>query len=190
MKRFLIILTLICLSVCPALAKKIEGQSLNDFSTIYPASDFSIRVLQDSPVKSLMPLRTNMVLEGKVIKIHSSRKCKRDSTFEFVPTSITYNGITEEIERPAVAIEVSGFQPTNSPKKIAWMATKTALGILFWGIPQEISFAQGAIQAPDGMRIEYGLRKLYGDSFISYIESGAELNVHKGDVLYMKLKKF
>lgn len=190
MKKFLITLILICSLVSPAFATMIKGESLNEFSTIYPASDFSIRVLEDSPIDALMPLRINMVLEGKVIRIHSSRKCKRDSTFEFVPTSITYDGMTEEIERPAVAIEVSGLQPTNSPKKVAWMTARTALGVFFWGIPQEISFAQGALSAPDGMRIEYGLRKLYGDSFLSYIESGVELNVHKGDVLYMKLKKF
>lgn len=190
MKRFLITLILICLLVSPAFAKMIKGESLNEFSTIYPASDFSIRVLEDSPIEALMPLRINMILEGKVIKIHSSRRCKRDSTFEFVPTSVTYNGMTEEIKRPAVTIEVSGLQPTNSPKKVAFTAARTAVGIFFWGIPQEISFAQGAIQAPDGMRIEYGLRKLYDDSMLSYIESGAELNVHKGDVLYMKLKKF
>lgn len=190
MKKFLIILMLICFSVSPALAKKLEGEALEDFSTVYPSTVFKIRVLQDAPIDSLMPLRINMILEGKVIKIHTKTRCKRDSTFEFVPTAITYNGVVEEIKLPMVAIQVSGLQPTNSPKKVAFTAARTAIGFFLWGLPQEISFAQGAYQAPDGMKIEYGLRKVYKDSFLSYIENGVELNIHKGDVLYMKMKKF
>ena len=169
-------------------AKAFRVISLDNFSTENPSDSYRVQFLQSEHLKDGTVIEAGTILTGQVIKVKNAKIGKRNGYFEFIPTSYTYNHKTKEITDPKYYAKVVGYAPVDT-KEIVETAAKGAVGFLFKGASQGISFVQGVANAEDGERLKSGLVKVYEDSPLAYIEEGSELQVNTGDLIVIILKK-
>ena len=193
MKKLLLIsMGLIFLITSSAQAKNIQVISMDKFSTAHPSKTYSVQVLEKEEFKDGRVYEAGTIITGKVVKVENARRGKRDGYFEFVPTSLTLENTTYQIKNPNITAKVVGHAPIDSKTTTAALmgnAAKGAVGFIFKGASQGISFVEGIKEAEDGKRIKSGFTKVYKDSPLSYIEEGAELKVKEGDLILLKFKK-
>lgn len=187
MKKYLslFIISIFLLSL-KAQAQTIKVSAVNNFSSTNPASIFSIRILEDNEIQGML-IRSGTIISGIVLRVHEPTRGKRDAYFEFIPTLITYNSESTKINMAKTNAEILYYKPTNPAKSTIDITLKVA-NFFLRGIITGIEFAQGAIQAENGQRIRSGAKKAYKDSVLSYVESGKELKINKGDIITLKLK--
>lgn len=188
MKKILLFIFIILFITSSAEAKTIKVISLKSFSTEFPAPTFKVQTIKKEAITEDIILEQNSIISGIVLRVESPKIGKRDSYFEFIPTKITYNGVTQEIEHPVIIVRVLGYNSIN-PKELTFNVARKAANFFFKGAISAIEFIDGAIEAENGQRIKSGVMKVYKDSFLSYIEAGKELNIKTGDLLTLKVKK-
>jgi len=189
MKKFLLNLALtLTLLTSGAYAANIKVISLEDFSTENPSTTYTVKTIQPEFLNKKILLETGTVISGSIIKIHEPKRGKRDGYFEFKPISAICNGTTTDLLDSKVFAIVKGYEPLN-PKDLVISGGKTAAGFFVKGASEGISLVQGIAQNEEGNRLKSGVKKVYKDSPLSYIEAGKELNVKAGDVLVLRIKK-
>lgn len=169
-------------------AKTFKVVALESFSTEYPQQTFNVQVRQQEVFSKDLVIEEGTIISGRVVKISKPKRGKRNAYFIFVPTILTYEGKTENLEHLKLSAKVVGYRPVN-PEKVVIYAAKKAADLAFKGASLGLSFAEGATQAKDGERIKSGIIKAYQDSPLSFIETGSELDIDTGDTLILKLKK-
>ena len=64
--------------------------------------------------------------------------------------------------------------------------TAGAVGDYFLqGVSYGISFVDGIVTNNEGNRLKSGVKQVYDDSFLSYIEYGQEIEIKEGDAFYL-----
>lgn len=187
MKKFLLLIFTIFLFSTSAHAKALKAVALDDFSPQNPKAIFRVRVIETEEVKKDSFIDAGTIICGQVIAIKGPQRGKRDGYIEFIPIEITCNGVTQKIEHPVIAARVSGYKPIN-PKELTFNVMRKTANFFFKGAISAVEFIDGAVEAENGRRIKSGVMKVYKDSFLSYIETGKELNVKTGDILTLKFK--
>lgn len=189
MKKFLLILVaLMFLFGVEVQAKTFKVLSVDKFSTASPSNTYKVQVIEREELSDGSVYEAGTIISGNVIKIKNPTRGKRDAYFEFVPTEITLNNKTQTIQDPKVYAKVVGYAPID-PKAIAGQTIKGAIGFVFKGASEGISFIQGAVKNENGNPLKSGFVKLYKDSPLAYFEEGKELNINEGDLILLKLKK-
>lgn len=189
MKKYLLLtLFIIFLFSSYAEAKTLKVVSLKSFSTEFPASTFEVQTIQKEFITTDLTLEQSTVISGIVLRVEPPKRGKRNGYFEFIPTEITYRGVTQKIEHPIIVAKVLGYNPIN-PKELTFNVARKAANFFFKGAISAIEFVDGAIEAENGQRIKSGAIKVYEDSFLSYVEAGKELKINRGDILTLKIKK-
>ncbi len=184
----IIILLFILLFAQSAHAQTIKVSAVDSFSSEHPASVFSIKTLEDNRIQGMF-FKSDTIISGIVLRVHDPSRGKRDGYFEFIPTSITYQGKSVKINMPKTSAEVMYYKPVDPPKEALDVTLKVA-NFFLRGLITVAEFAHGAIEAPNGQRIKSGATEAYKDSFLSYVEVGQKLNIRPGDILILKLKHF
>lgn len=188
MKRFIFFTVIfLCLSNSVQ-AKTIKVESLENFSTENPSSTYSVKVVDREEFKNGKVLEAGTIISGHVVRVQGPQRGKRNGYFEFIPASATYNGVTRTAQNPIVIARVVGYSPID-PKDLAIKAVKSAAGLTVKGASQGLSFVEGVAKAEEGSRLKSGLVNVYKDSPLSFLEPGSELEVKKGDILLLKIKK-
>lgn len=192
MKKFLknsfFIVLIFCSFSLSAQAKTIKVVALKDFSTEKPSPTFRVQTIQDEVFKNGTVLEKGTVISGVVLKVEKPKRGKRDAYFEFIPTTIFYDGNEKTINKQIV-VKVIAYHSVDS-KKMAVYVAKKAADFAVKGASMGISFVQGVAQADEGdNRIKSGFVKTYRDSPLSFIEVGSELNIDVGDTLVLKVEK-
>lgn len=185
-KSFLIIILNIFLLSSSVQAKTITAEALDNFSPENPVGIFKVKTLSTQELEKGFFLDAGTIISGQIIKIQGPKRGKRDGYIELVPLLVTYRSI--EIQTPEFVAKVTEYKPVN-PQELVLNTGKKAVGFVFHGATQGISFVEGAAKAEEGQRLKSGLIKVYKDSPLSYIEMGKELNVNAGDILTLKIKK-
>lgn len=190
MKKFLVIIAFILLSPGSSVqAETVRVRALEKFSTERPSDTFRAEVIETEIFENGFILHQGSVISGKVVYVAPPKRGKRDAYFEFLPTSLTYEGITKTAKKPMAIAKVAAYSPVDT-KKLVGKAVKTAANLFVKGVSLGISFAQGVAQADDGEnRFVSGVEKTYKDSPLSYIEVGDELNIDVGDELVLIIQK-
>lgn len=189
MKKYLIILGFImCFLNSAAEAKTIKVSALTAFSTENPSPIFKVQTLEPLEIEDNISIESGTIVTGQVCRIQSPQRGKRDSYFEFIPTSLMYNEQIINLDTSNTIARIVGYEPIT-PTEIAKSVAKKSIGLFYKGATQGISFVEGIAKAEDGERIKSGLTKVYKDSPLSYIEIGDELNISEGDIIILKLKK-
>ena len=185
---FFIIIFIMCLLAPKVDAKTIKVMAVEKFSTSKPSSTFSVKTVETDELKDGIFVEKGSIISGLVVEIHTAQRGKRDSYFEFHPTSITYRGKTINISNSNIVAKVVGYKPVD-PEKLAGNVAIKAANFVLLGSSQVISFTLGAAHAQNGERMKLGLDRMYKDSFVSFIEAGKELNIATGDMLLLKIER-
>lgn len=186
MKKIGLLIIILLLFTTKVNAQTIKVMAIEKFSTENPSHTYKVQTIEAEELEDGLFLEKGTVISGFVVKIYAPQRGKRDSYFEFHPTSITYNKETINISNSKIFAKVVGYKPLNPEKLVGSVAIKAANFIML-GSSQAISFTLGATQAPRGAKIKSGLDRMYKDSFVSFIEIGEELNIDVGDVLLFKI---
>lgn len=186
LKKILLLIFTIFLFSSSVQAKTLKAEALDNFSPAYHKEVFRVKVIETQEIKKGLFIDDGTIICGQIITIKGPQRGKRDGYIEFIPIKVTYGNMN--IETPEFIARVTGYEPID-PQRLIINISKKAVGLIFHGATQGISFIEGAAKAKEGQRLKSGLFKIYKDSPLSYIEVGDELNVKTGDILTLKLKK-
>lgn len=188
MKKFLLILVFLLFSAVGVQAKNIKVIALEPFSSGHPCRTFAVQTLQDEFLPDDTFLPEDAIVTGQIIQVEAPKRGKRNGYIKFVPQKIVYEDRTINIKNFKFIAIITYYTPIDPIDLTFNVARKTA-NFVFHGAVSAVEFALGAVENQEGNRIKSGAMNVYRDSFLTYIEVGEELNVKKGDILILKIKK-
>lgn len=187
-RKILIVAFFILFLPLGVFAKTIKVLSLDEFSTEYPSSTYSVQTIQQEVLQDGTVIEEGTVISGHVLSVQNAKRLKRDGYFEFIPTTFMYRGEYINNIPSGIVARVVDYEPLE-PQEFVLSVAKKAAGFAVKGATQGISFVEGVVKADEGERLKSGIVKVYKDSPLSYIEAGSELYVKRGDVLVLQFKK-
>lgn len=188
MKKFFVLMTFLIFSVLSVQAKNIRVQALQDFSTKNPSSTFLIRTVQDEFLPDETFLPADALIYAAVLRVEGPKRGKRNGYIKLVPEKFVYSGKTVDIKNSNLFAIITYYRPIDT-KDLAFNVARKTANIMFHGVVSAIQFVQGVVENEEDNRIKSGVMNVYRDSFLTYIEVGKELNVRRGDILILKIKK-
>lgn len=187
MKKFFVFLALLIFS-SPVMAKTIQVEALNDFSTEDPPKTLDVKVLSEIVLDEKITLSEGDVVHGQITDISNPKRLKRDASFTFVPLYYINNAKN--------VVHINGYFPAKYTTKLdkGGLAKSAALGVgnyFVKGLSIGYSAVEGAVKNEDDGRIKSGAKAAYESSPFSYIEKGSEIVIPKGQnfLLNFKLKE-
>lgn len=178
------------LSSTQVLATTVEVEAVTPFSTLQPTETMKVVTREKVEFENGVVWESGTVVTGQVIDVKQPKRGKLNASFKFYPQSYTYKGkTTTNIDENFIA----KYSDRRSLDKgqIAASAATTAGGMLFH-IPflsQGVSLAKGMVKNEDNNRLKSGLKQVYKDSPVSYVEEGKDIILKKDDIFYLKFKK-
>lgn len=189
MKKYLLVIIFIIILSCSSVqAKCLKASAIDNFSTAKPANTFRIKTIESKEISKDIFIPANTLITGIVVDVKQPRRGKRDSNFELLPTSFLYNGKELEINDSKVMIQIKGYKPVDA-KDLSFNVVRKVANFCLKGLISAFEFCQGAATAENGQRIKTGALNVYNDSFLVYVETGKELEIHPGDTIVIKIKK-
>lgn len=188
MKKFLILFVFVVFLAQGVEAKTIKVISLKPFSTEFPSPIFKVKTVRRETLVKGVTLEAGTIISGIVLRVSPPKRGKRDSCFEFIPTEIVYKDNVYKLGNLNIVAIVMGYNPIDK-KELAFAVARKTANYFLRGAVSAVQFAQGAMEAEDGQRIQAGAQKVYKDSFLVFIEPGEELYINRGDIILLKIKK-
>ena len=191
--KYLSLIVVFMLSIMAASASdKVHVYANSEFSTANPAKNIDVTVTEDALIGSNV-LRTEDVLHCNVIKITNPKRGKRSATFAVCPISYTTGGITKPISgnfygKYSQKVISKDELKNVDAKKVGTKAVVTVGNHFVKGVAPAVALAKGMIKNEEGNRIESGVKQVYKDSPLSYIEKGNDLVIEPGDAFYLIFK--
>ena len=179
-------------SIANAASDKIHVAAVEEFDTIKPLQQIDVRVIEPSALGSYL-LKSGDIIHCNVIKVTDPKRGKRSASFAVCPTSYTTEGNTVAIEEnyygKYASKIISKEELKNVDKaKIGKKAVLTAGNFVVKGFSSAVSMTQGMIKNEEGNRLESGVKQVYKDSPLVYVEKGEELEIKPGDSFYLIFK--
>lgn len=186
-KKIFICFSFLALLSSPAFAKAIKVSALQPFGTENPSETLKVMALETVEFKNGIIFKDGAIIKGKVFDVTDPKRAKRNATFKFQPVEYTYNGKTTVINNEEF---IGRYSPVIDKGDIALSAASTAGGILLNipGLGQAVSFVKGAVKDPDENRLKSGVKQIYKDSPLSYIEEGKEVVLAPDSIFVLKFK--
>ena len=195
MKNKILLATLsmfITLLSANAATDNIHVTMVGEFDTANPAKTINVRVIESGVLGNYL-LKTGDILHCNVIKVTDPKRGKRKASFVVCPTSFTSEGTTTVIKESFYGKYADKVLSKEELKNVDAMqvgkkAAVTVGNHFVKGIAPAVSLAEGMIKNEEGNRIESGVKKVYKDSPLSYVEKGEELELETGESFYLKFK--
>jgi len=194
MKKILYLILILYLSVTAAYAEsnKVHVAAISEFSTANPPSTIDVDVLESCLLGSYY-LKEGDIIHCNVIKVTKPKRGKRAASFVVYPNSYTSDekiiSINENYYGKYSKKIISKEELKKIDKaKVGKKAVLTAGNFFMKGFSSAVSMAEGMIENNEGNRIESGVKKVYKDSPLSYVEKGQELNIEPGETFYLIFK--
>lgn len=186
-------LALLLSTVVTYAAENVKVSPLEDFNTETPSQTIDVKVLSTAELGKYTLLE-NDTIHCEVLNVSHATRGKRDASFVVKPVSITTNGenivIDEEWVGGYSKRVLSKDELKNVDKaELAVKATKSVGNLFVKGFGQGISFAQGVVENGGQKPIRSGIKKVYKDSPLSYVEMGQELSLTPNDTFYFVFKE-
>lgn len=163
------------------------GVALNDFSTANPAKHFEVELSEAVEIPDSQSFPEGTVLYGVVTKVSDGQRGKRQGYFEFHPTIYKTSKGEFNIKNRNLIVKITHYQPLDKKeavKKVATTGVTTVAGKVL-KVPvlsQGVSFVKGAVNADeDENMLVGGVKQVYEDSPLSYVEKGESLEIHSGE---------
>lgn len=94
MKKFVLTVLVMVLSITSVLAKNVKVEAMSEFSTLNPPSEWQVKIAESFTTKSGETIYEGSIITGKIEEIQDPKRLKRNANFKFIPTSY-YDAITE-----------------------------------------------------------------------------------------------
>ncbi len=185
---FLFMLNLIAFA-----ADNIHLMALEDFDSTKPKKNFSAQVIEDAHMDGIFLIKGD-IIHCTLQKTKDPKRAKQDAKAYFNIVSYEDSEGTHKIAsdltgRYAKSVlnkeKVKDVSPKNVVKKTAGFVGDH---LLFQGISYGLSFVDGVIENPEDNRLKSGVKQVYDDSVLSYIEYGEDISLKKGDTFYFVVK--
>lgn len=191
-----IILTILAafltLSAVYAEVDKIHVAAISEFDTTNPAKTIDVRVIEDGTL-GYYPLKSGDTIHCNVTKVTDPKRGKRNASFVVTPVYYTSNGNTTVIKEGYYGKYASKILSKEELKNIDKVevgkkAAVTAGNFMIKGFSTAVSLTKGVIENEEGNRIQSGVKQVYKDSALSYVEKGQELELESGSTFYLIFK--
>ena len=172
-----------------AASDKIHVASLEEFSTANPSKTLNVVVAESGCIGQYL-LKTGDVIHCNVIKTIAPKRGKRGAGFVVQPVLYTTGETTETFETQYYGkyadkiLSPKNIDPIKAGKKAAVIVG----GHFVKGLAPAVSLAEGMIENEEGNRLESGVKQVYKDSPLSFVEKGKELNINPGEQFYLIFK--
>jgi len=169
-------------------SNKVVAESLNDFSFENYKDTVELKVIEETSFENGVKFEKDAIIKAKVAKIVDPKRGKRNGYLVVDPVSysIPSENITCEIEDEYWMANVMGYKPFDT-KQAALSASLGAAGYFVKGIGQIFYFGKGIISPDEGEnRLKSGVKNVYENSPLVYIEEGERVDIKKGDILLLK----
>ena len=187
MKKAILSIFVLLLSITPAIADTMAVQAVTTISTETPENIIKVRVMRDCKLDNV-ELKIGYILEGKMLSVTDPKRLKRDASFTFFPMSYTdLNGNTTHISTLYVG--------TFSPKfeiDAKQLAKNTALSVgnhFISGLSMGYRAVEGAVTNNQGNALKSAANNVYEHSFVSYVEKGEQINIKPETCFGLKFKE-
>ena len=193
--KFILTVIVMAASLCSANAasEKIHVSALEKFNTLSPSKTINVTVLNDSKLGDY-ELKAGDTLNCNIVKVFEPKRGKRSASFVVTPTSYN-NGVQDiKINECFYGKYAAKILSKDELKNIdaVKVGKKTALAVgnhFVKGVAPIASLAEGMIKNEEGNRLESGVKQVYKDSPVAYIEKGKQLNINEGDSFYLIFKE-
>ncbi len=170
-------------------SNKVVVESLEDFSFENNDNIVKFKAIEENTFKNGITFEKDSIICAKVTKVIEPKRGKRNGYLIVDPKSYTVpskGGETVEINDEYWVAKVLGFKPFNV-KDSAVGAGLAVAGHFVKGIGQFYYFGKGIVSPNEGEgRLKSGVKNVYENSPLAYIEEGEEVNINKGDLLLLK----
>ena len=185
MKKLFLILFILN-SMCFA-SDKLRVEALEDFDSEFPKDYYKVKLIEDEHLDDILMIE-NDIINCKTEKITDPKRAKRNAKIYFSLDSYEdYLGIHEFKDK-----YIARYEKTTLSENKGKIAKKTGLiagSFIVKGLSYGVSFAEGIKDNNENNRFKSGIKRVYDDSFLSYIKYGEEIKIQKGDVFYLIVKK-
>lgn len=174
-------------------AEQIKVEALEEFSTSKPSNTINVKVTESSLLEKHLLLQDS-TLTCEIIEISAPKRGKRNAGFSVKAVSYKNpkensihfdENIIGKYSKTVLSLEeLKNVDYGNAAKS----AALTVGGHFVKGLTQGVSFAEGVVKNEEGNRLKSGLKKVYKDSPLSYVEKGTELSINPGDEFYLVFK--
>ena len=166
--------------------------AMDKFSTNAPSKVIAVKVLEAAQVGNYS-LRPNDTLYCDVVKVTDPKRGKRAATFSVHPDYYLTGDETVKITEPfngkyASKIISKDELKNVDPLQVGKKAAVTVGNHFVKGLAPAVTLAEGMIENEEGNRIESGVKNVYKNSPLSYVEKGQELVIEPGDSFYLIFK--
>ena len=166
--------------------------SLEEFSTSSPAAAIDLKVLESSNIGEYI-LNDGDVIHCNVTKVNKPKRGKISAGFNVIPVYYIQDGKQINIESSYTGKYAAKILSKEEIKNVdaVQVGKKAALTVgnhFIKGVAPVAALAEGMIKNEDGNRIESGVKQVYKDSPLSYVEKGKDIYIHPGDSFYIKFK--
>ncbi len=171
---------------------KVHVSIVGEFDTAHPSQSIDVSVIEDGTLGSHI-LKKGDVMHCNIVKVTDPKRGKRSASFAVCPTSYTSNGETVTIEENYYGKYASKVISKEELKKVdkVKVGKKAVLTVgnhFVKGLTAGVTLAEGMIENEEGNRIESGVKKVYKESPLSYVEKGQELKIDSGETFYLIFK--
>jgi len=190
MKKILIIFCLLMLQV--QAAQKIHVTSLEDYNSILPNQTFRVKVIEDAFLNDI-PIVKGDILNCSLKEIKSPKRAKQDAKIYLEINSYEDSKGIHKFFDVIVAKYAKKIIDKNTIKEISPKETAIKAGgiigdFFVTGFSQAVSFTKGVVKNEEENRFKSGVKEMYDDSILSYVEYGNEIMIKEGDKFYLIAK--
>ena len=173
-------------------AIQMKVSAINEFKTDAPSKTINVSVREDIMLGQYS-IHAGDKLLCNVLEVTDPKRGKQNAGIYVQPVSYTSSGktilINDEYIGKYSKTVLSKEEIMNMPKLgLVKKAAVTVGSFYIKGLSQGVSLAEGIVRNEDGNRLKSGVKQVYEDSPLSYVEKGSELDIMPGDDFYLVFK--
>ena len=190
-KLFLILSLSLCLSANAS--DKLHVKALQDYSSQNPSETFKVEAIEDGAMGEI-PILKGDIINCTLQKTKDAKRAKIDAKIYFNIESYEDKKGIHKLSQNLTAkyaktvINKEEVKKKVTPKKAVKTTAKVVGGAFVEGASYIVSFADGIITNNENNRLKSGVKQVYDDSFLSYIEEGDEVEIKTDDTFYFIIK--
>lgn len=188
MKKFLLTITTL-LIISPVMAKDVKVEALADFSTTNPPKTWQVKIVDGFVADNGIVVSPNTIITGKIEKVTSAKRLKRNASFRFVPKTyldpqVGYNQTVRRYFEGKYSSRTE-LDAKTLAKKGAVSAGNILIGSF---VAPTVGLVEGAIKNERGNRAKSAAISAYESTPLSYANKGKELEFKQGQIFIMNFK--